>query len=194
MSEHTDRKVAQLGAALDELAAVVEGLADAVEALQAAPPSKRYTSWFLIDEPGQLAEEWERLTGWLAQVLRHHPDVAAVPHALRPCWVWHPWVIEELRALRWAWDRAYSTKGGPDKILDWHERACPGTIRRLQAYLSACDIERHSPNARDGVPPVPPAVPSLDAGERLLPWWLAGHGTSAPPPPSREDLASARAV
>jgi hypothetical protein len=103
-------------------------------------------SWLVNQRPEMLV----RLREWLEQVLIHYPDAAS---ALGTCWPLHPWIVEELLALRAAWLEAYEgERGSGTRAVDWHDRLRPGVIGRLSEHTAGCSPEAHRPGGRLDLP------------------------------------------
>ncbi|NJC70863.1 hypothetical protein HC031_14215 [Planosporangium thailandense] len=103
-------------------------------------------SWLAASRPAVLDE----LVGWMDQVLIHYPGTA---DALGQCWSFHPWIVEELLALRAAWSEAYqSDRASGSRAVDWHKRHRPGVMTRVAQGTAGCSIEAHEPGGRLDVP------------------------------------------
>lgn len=90
----------------------------------------------------QHPEAWEELRGfveWL--VTRYEVTDNVVPH----CWFRHGGLVEELSALRAAWDASFivETDGGLGPI-GWHERFAVARGRLSQAYGGECNRRGHT--------------------------------------------------
>jgi hypothetical protein len=86
------------------------------------------------------------LGGWLDEVFVEYPDAV---DTLGDCWPCHPWVVEELLALKAAWHEAYeSERASGSKAVDWHDRHRPGAVTRISRALSACSAAAHRPGGR----------------------------------------------
>lgn len=88
------------------------------------------------------ADHLRELAVWVRDVLRtRYPARVRI---LRPCWPWHPTVVEELLALYGVWADAwlgqYSTARA---AMDWHDRWLDGVVHRLtrDKEFSACTEE-----------------------------------------------------
>lgn len=92
---------------------------------EGAPPPR--VCWLTVDDPDVAELAMQDLETWLQQVYVQYG------HWLPACWAWHPWIVEELLALRHAHWAAYSDKAGPQAAIDWHEKALPGVAKRIAA-------------------------------------------------------------
>jgi hypothetical protein len=89
-------------------------------------------------EQAQALDELELWTGWL--VHRYRLDHRTIP----PCWPQHSDLIEELSALRLAWQTAYATLANGDAPLAWHEHFALARERlSLAVSRSGCRPMEH---------------------------------------------------
>jgi hypothetical protein len=181
--ERAVRRLGAVEATMAELAAGVEALAERLEETEVAG----LRSWLAADDPGQAREDLAELAGWLGAVYLRYPGAA-----LPTCWLWHPAAVEELWWLRQAHHDAYE---GPfaswARVADWHDRARPGVVRRLDAAIGACELSEHADGGREDRPA--PAVPLADAAAVIAGWWAATDRRGTPPAPSPEQLDQAEA-
>jgi hypothetical protein len=92
------------------------------------------------------AEVLHELVEWMDQVLIHYPGTG---DALGQCWSLHPWIAEELLALRAAWFEAYQgDRASGAKAVDWHERHRPGVMSRIAQGTAGCSVEAHQQGGR----------------------------------------------
>lgn len=111
--------------------------------------TQRPWSWLLADDSQDLAVALRDLIEWLGRVYLQYPN-----SALPSCWLWHPWVVEELLCLRLAHAEAYAPGArSVAKASDWHERLRPGVTGRIRADVGNCDLSDHAADV--------PAVPRL---------------------------------
>jgi hypothetical protein len=165
--------LAALGAACADLAAQLEG-----------EERERPRSWLAeggpTEPPGTLAD----LLAWLPRVYLRYPG------ALLPsCWLWHPWLVEELLWLRHAHHAAYDgPRAAWAKAADWHERMRPGVVRRIANGAGSCELLCHT----DGGPAARPTprAPLSDAADGIAAWAATGLRDPAPAP-TAEQLADA---
>jgi hypothetical protein len=80
------------------------------------PPTPLMWAAHTADELEHMLEELDVWVTWLVD--RYRLDRRHVPE----CWTKHWELIEELSALRQAWDAAYCTAAHADAPLMWHER------------------------------------------------------------------------
>ncbi|GAA4429496.1 hypothetical protein GCM10023148_33920 [Actinokineospora soli] len=124
---------------LDDLAKVVDGLAETAAHRTGAGQKVVAPSWFnLPDDLDKVAALIDELCGWVGTVFLRYPDAAAV---LSDCWLWHPEVIEELVWLMHTWIAAYADEAASAVAAgDWHSRAavaCSSATSCAQASHSA---------------------------------------------------------
>jgi hypothetical protein len=159
---------------VDRILVVERLVAEAAEQVTAASASAdeeqpAVQSWLARPQRAQLVE----LAGWTEQVLIHYPGTA---EALRSCWPYHPWAVEELLALHAAWREAYVGKrvnGG--RAVDWHDRHRPGVLARLRKELGDCSIEAHEPGRRADHRRLP-TVAGGEYVESAVGWWSSSLG------------------
>lgn len=126
---------------------------------------------------------------WLDLVYLRFPDTL-----LTGCWLWHPWVVEELWWLRGAHADAYDPETGSWlRVGDWHDRQRPGVARRVRDVLGKCDLSLHVGDRADHGPAVePPPAPLAQHAAALAQEW--GRSGTAPAPTAEqldEDRAQA---
>jgi hypothetical protein len=144
-------------------------------------------SWLAADDAKRAREDLKDLTAWLEAVYLRYPGAA-----LPTCWLWHPAAVEELWWLRAAHRDAYQGPGASwARVGDWHDRARPGVVRRLDEATGACELALHADGAEASRPA--PVVPLAGAAERIATWWSAENRSEIPPKPSAEQLAEADA-
>ena len=109
----------QLAVAVEQLLELHGALREQVEALVGRPSSVGPTvfRWAQLDA-GEAEAAWTALAGWVDWLLDRHV-VKEVP---RGCWWRHGSMVEELTALRWAWQAAYDPKADPRAPLMWLEQ------------------------------------------------------------------------
>jgi hypothetical protein len=167
---------------VEDLAATVAQLADALSAVPPRPGPTPAPSWLTISEEPQTARVLlEGLCDWLHRVFLRYPDGAAV---LPECWLLHPDAVEELLWLQHAWLAAYQAKGASVQLAgDWHDRQRPGVVRRLKTSVGSCSKERHQTRSGWGEGPqgaMP--VPGTEAVSTIADWWAARRDDPAPEP------------
>ncbi len=170
---------------VEDLAAVVADLADAVEQVTAMPDAAGPVCWLdFADTPTEAFAVLGKLSAWLSGIYLRYTDAA-----LPDCWLWHPDVVEELLWLSQAWQAAYA---GPraciSLVADWHDRQRPGVTRRLTGLARSCSVENH----QSGQPQhaAAPAAPMTDALDAIAGWW-ANHRSQPAPAPTAEQLTAA---
>lgn len=103
--------------------------------------------WPELDERSAAAE-WRNLGKWLDGLLARHPMHRRV---LRPCWRAHTDVVDEISALRLAWQGAYrSAEASATAAVDWMTRWLPATMARIDVEFNhaGCKAGRE-PEHRD---------------------------------------------
>jgi hypothetical protein len=146
--DHLPPVVADALARLDgRIAALEERPRDAPTEYSEVP---RSICWPELDERS-VAAEWRNLGRWVDGLLLRHPMHRRV---LRPCWRAHPDVVDELCALRVAWQGAYrSLEPSATAAVDWMTRWLPATMTRIELDFShsGCkagrEPEHHGPEA-----------------------------------------------
>ena len=90
------------------------------------------------------AIDLDALTKWVDQIQQRY---ASAGDWLRPCWWRHGFVVEELAALRSAWNGVYESDEPPASTaaLKWHEDAakCRERIRRAISTGPGCTAVSH---------------------------------------------------
>lgn len=91
-------------------------------------------SFYASDDDAERARKRTRLIDWVDTVLV--PMYRVSPAELPGCWPRHPFVVEQLEALRAEWTRIYYPD--PDVVppagrdaLDWHQRYWPQVYKLL---------------------------------------------------------------
>jgi hypothetical protein len=113
-------------ARLDERIAALETRGPGGQAEATTTP--RSVVWSDLDERATRTE-WRLLGNWVDTLLSRHPMHR---RALRPCWRAHTDVVDELCALRVAWQAAYrSPDPYPTAAVDWMTRWLPATMARI---------------------------------------------------------------
>lgn len=145
-----------------------------------APP----LSWLTISDPAEARAAMADLVDWLGAVYVQYPDAH-----LAPCWAWHPSVVAELLACRAMWVEAYE---GADasalRVADWHDRWRLGAMRRVNAALRDCSLDRHQVDGPLSYRP--PQVPAVDQVDELATWWADTRGATRAPAPSAALVAT----
>ena len=158
--------------------------ADLAAQLEDNPERQPPQSWLREGGPAGAADTLTDLVGWLARVYLQYPGAA-----LPSCWLWHPWVVEELLWLRHAHHAAYT---GPAasiaKAADWHDRHRPGVLRRIAHGAGNCELLLHTEGG-DATRPTP-TPPLASAVDDIAAWAAARPGT-APPVPTPAQLTEA---
>lgn len=98
-------------------------------------------------DPARTAEEWDRLIVWVDGICESHA-VTAIP----PCWLAHPDLVNQLEALRCAWEAATAHHPGPE-LISWYTYSW----RPFLAYVQSVD------QCRNGHRP-DPAATATDVG------------------------------
>jgi len=144
-------------------------------------------TWLTVSDPEEAAKLMKGFADWLANVYgrwQHKP--------LPDCWAWHPQVVAELLALRQVWDVATDRKNGsPFAQMDWVDRYRPGTVRRINAEIGDCSLDRHTADKVTAFRP--PRVHGADMIDALTAWWWRTGGREIAPAPSAGMLADAEA-
>lgn len=157
-----------------------EGLA-ALAVASGPAPSR---AWLLQvgEEPEALVERLADLVDWLDKVFVRYPGTE-----LPTCWLWHPWIVEELLWLRSYHAQAYGSgqNSGPAAQGVWHDQSLPRLLDRLRKY--PCDLSKHIPGAQAARDPV--AAPLAGHVHAVVEEWTT---TGLPPAPTEEQLEDAR--
>jgi hypothetical protein len=106
----------------------------------AAEQERSPAAWFWLTMTDQERhDKHSELLDWVETVLRkQYPDYLA--NRIHPCWPNHPEARWELACLYQLWSAAYLTsRPTPTDAADWHDRWCPGVIRRLTNVMSQCE-------------------------------------------------------
>lgn len=137
--------VANALAHLDERIATLEGRRG--DDPGGALTTPRSVVWPDLDERSARAE-WRQLGNWVDTLLARHPMHRRV---LRPCWRAHGDVVDELCALRVAWQGAYrSAEPSPTAAVDWLTRWLPATMARVeQEFIHAGCKAGRDPEHKD---------------------------------------------
>jgi hypothetical protein len=167
---------------VEDLKQIVAGLSENVAALAesvnpAGDPGPPVVS-FMLERNQEIATlAAADLEMWLAEVYQQYPD------PLPACWPYHPWVVEELLALRRAHHAAYKPKAPRHLDVDWHANDRPGVVERIQRGVRCLNLEDHF----DAQPA--PGVPLRGALRRIVEVWVtptAGAARSLPTPTAAE--------
>jgi hypothetical protein len=100
----------------------------------------RTLCWAILT-PGQTADELAKLTTWVDWLRdRYQLDHRTIPG----CWARHGDLVEELSALRTAWQAAYNGAGRPDAPLTWHTQLDATRTRCSQSVAgTGCRHDEH---------------------------------------------------
>ncbi|MDO5066355.1 MAG: hypothetical protein Q4D96_03640 [Propionibacteriaceae bacterium] len=98
--------------------------------------------WPWSMDPDRSVEDWERLIVWVDGICATHA-VTAIP----PCWLAHPDLVNQLEALRCAWELAAAHHPSPE-LIAWYTYSW----RPFLAYVQGVD------RCRNGHQPDPPAT------------------------------------
>lgn len=186
--ERARRAVATVEAKLDdglgELRAMIASLGQSVAQLReqgggGADEAQRPCWLEFPPDPHESVAALSDLAGWLGRVYRRYPG-----GDLPTCWAWHPWVIEELLALRAAHAAAYAPQAKPGLAVDWHAHQRPETAERIRHGLGTHSLDQH--DATVGLP-----VPLADAIHRIGPAWALRGVNDPQPTPTRVELEHA---
>jgi hypothetical protein len=129
--------------------------------------------WLTATDAPEAYRALADLVEWIEAVYRWYPD-----GDLPSCWLWHPWVVEELLALRAAHASAYKPKAPPREALDWHDKHRPNVAARIDKVLGSHSLELHDrPMLPDGVPASDPITVS-----RVVPEWTDHKRVPEPTP------------
>jgi hypothetical protein len=122
---------------------------------EGAPPPR--VCWLTLDNPVVAELVMQDLERWLHQVFIQYD------RPLPACWAWHPWMVEELLALRHAHWAAYRPKASEQAAIDWHEKSLPGVVKRLGGALEMDHgLDSHRDDAARLVPvPLPGSAASV---------------------------------
>jgi hypothetical protein len=94
--------------------------------------------WLTMTEQQHDEKSGELLDGVETVLRTQYPDYLA--SQIRPCWPNHPEARWELAWLYQLWSLAYLAKRtAPKDAADWHDRWCPGVIRRLSQVMRQCE-------------------------------------------------------
>jgi hypothetical protein len=122
--DHLSPVIARALARLDERIATLERTRWD-EPAESTPAS---VCWPDLDERSAAAE-WRHLGKWVDELLARHPIHRRV---LRPSWRAHTDVVDELCALRVAWQGAYrSPEPSATAAVDWLTRWLPASMARI---------------------------------------------------------------
>lgn len=172
--------------AIVRLTKAVEGLRSAAASSPDGEDGKTepIPCWLTLDDQEQAQQVLAELVEWIEAVYLRYPGGREVPGAyLSDCWLWHPSVVEELRALRDAWYAAYQGKRASARaVMDWHDRDRPGVARRVRDELSSCNLTKHLANGPSAYRPA--KAPGLEMSSEVVGWWVRDHGNTAAPAPT----------
>lgn len=99
-------------------------------------------------DPARTAEDWDRLIVWVDGICATHA-VTVIP----PCWLAHPDLVNQLEALRCAWEAAVAHHPGPE-LISWYTYSWRPFLAYVQS-VDRCRNGRHQPD---------PAATVTDAG------------------------------
>jgi hypothetical protein len=175
--ERNNRRLREHDTMLADLAAACADLAAQLAGEERELPR----SWLAEGGPTEPADTLAGLVAWLGRVYLRYPATA-----LPSCWLWHPWLVEELLWLRHAHHAAYDgPRAAWAKAADWHERMRPGVAARLAAALGSCELSLHTRPDATG-----PGVPLTAAADAIARWAVTGLKTT-PPAPTGDQLTDA---
>jgi hypothetical protein len=184
----TVESVADVIGRIDELAALVTQVADAVNGHRSDRVSEpaRPVSWLRLAADRQVAAQvLDGLCEWLPAVFLRYGN-AAGRVALPECWCWHPDVVEELVWLwLWlAWLAAYEgPHASPALAGEWHERSRPGVVHRIELAVARCDLNEHVSKLVDQRAAMArPVIPPASTRESIASWWGGDRQGRAPQP------------
>lgn len=157
-------------------------LDDGLTALLAPATKEGSSAWLLQvgEEPEKLAERLAGLVEWLDKVFVRYPG-----SELSNCWLWHPWIVEELLWLRAYHAQAYGPQGNPTAQGMWHDQSLPRLLERIRKH--PCDLSKHVPAGQAAKDPV--AAPLAGHINAVAAAWTT---TGLPPEPTDEQLEDAR--
>jgi hypothetical protein len=188
--ERTDRRLIALDALVAQLAADITALARQLAddptpdtgGPGQAPPVR---SWLMAEDGETGAADLADLCAWVGRVYLRYPRTD-----LPPCWLWHPYAVEELRWLRRAHAGAYHPQQGSWlRVGDWHDRQLPGVVQRLSRAIGSCELALHLPEQPAAGLPRP--VPLADAAAAVAHTWTASGGRDPGPRPTPQQLDEA---
>ena len=90
-------------------------------------------------DPARTAEEWDRLIVWVDGICASHA-VTAIP----PCWLAHPDLVNQLEALRCAWEAAAAHHPGPE-LISWYTYSWRPFLSYVQS-IDRCRNGHHQPD------------------------------------------------
>ena len=176
----TDARVDALRGQVEQLAA---GVARAVEAQGARRPNATPPpTWLGADDAAAAGDLVRDLIPWLDAVYLRYPGAA-----LPTCWLWHPWVVEELAWLAAAHRAAYDPDHGTvSAAAEWHERWRPGVAKRISDALGNCAVSDHAAGGPKAAPAL--TTPLQHAHDAIAFAWT---NTRTTPEPTEFDLSEA---
>lgn len=118
-------------------------------AAKALEPGATIVCWRELEEE-EARRELVRLAGWVRWfAVRYALTADTVP----PCWDRHPALVEELAALRSAWEASFSPDDAGHGPIGWHERMWLALTRIRSWYRGECSSGHIAPYA-----PAPPLI------------------------------------
>lgn len=152
-------------------------------------PRKLPANLLMPEDVDELLTMLRELRTWLRTVYMRYGGNDDDPDrpTLSGCWAWHPGAVTELWTLYRMWLAAYQgPKASDQAVADWHDRYRPGTVRRVNAALRGCWLEKHT----DRMAYKPPAVRGDELLHELATWMVeGGFGEASPPAPTPGMLA-----
>ena len=179
-------RVGEIDGSLRELWGLVRAMADRLNAGPEEKPTPPVRAWLHMAGSGdrdQAVEVLTDLVGWLDEVYLRYPGVT-----LPACWMFHPWVVEELLWLRQSHADAYAARMWGVPAGMWHDQQRPRVVERIRQHLSSCDLKQHVSPGRAARPPLP--APLAGHVTAVAEAWTS-HGL--PPEPTSEQLEDAHA-
>ena len=138
-----------LAALTRDIGAGLTSMTEAMEVLQKRLAEREEkTDWDSVGSWAAQADEkqWTALVKWVDWLRGAY----VLKAALKPCWVAHPGVVEEIAALWEAWlvARASMRSKPTSEMAYWHDRVLHPTMRSLAGYAdyAACSATKHNAN------------------------------------------------
>jgi hypothetical protein len=175
------QRVGELDTAVEKLGNLI---ADVMDRLRGEQTEAR--AWLLqvgTSEPQQAIETLTDLVQWLDAVYLRYPG-----SELPGCWMWHPWVVEELLWLRTSHAEAYAGRGWGVRAGMWHDQQRPRVVDRIRQHAGSCDLGQHVSGGQKAKGPV--AAPLGGHAHAVATAWTS---TGLPPEPASEQIEDARA-
>lgn len=179
----TGERVGELETGLREVWGLINSVMDRLNGTTPQgekPPPK---AWLLISDPEQAVAVLTDLVEWLDAVYLRFPG-----SELPACWMWHPWVIQELLWLRTSFAEADAAKLSGVPAGMWHDQQRPRVVDRIRQHIGSCDLKEHSAAGQKARPPA--AAPLAGHVQALAEAWTS---RGLPPEPTPEQLEDARA-